>query len=123
MEEIRIHSQATYSPIALTDLALAAPIVSRVMARCDAPGRVLRAAALGVYVGSAVIDWFARPSVRIDFLGRSIETVPKTIHDERMRLTGQNGLPGYDQGFTNLLYTFETSDQARQRPPAAGRLR
>lgn len=314
MEEIRIPNQATYSPVALTDLAIAAPIVSRLLLGATLPGRVLQAAALGVYVGSALTDWFARQGVRrIDFqvefggdvdslspmpkaerelevttlaaivndhyeamtipraelanridghltgyiagitgqrvetsaevrsfglaklvfpfalgaydilsgdiaifqragvfephviahefchrkgywkelhaqvlaylamtasgdpalvqsarcerllrqlrvlsgdepreyrkvvdgaglrhelakqflslrpepssFGRSVETVLKTIYDERMRLTGQNGISDYDEGFTNLLYTFETTDAANQRPPAAGRLR
>ena len=36
-----------------------------------------------------------------------------------MRLTGQNGVSDYDLGFTNFLYTFETSDTARQVPPSA----
>lgn len=314
MEEIRIPNQATYAPVALTDVAVAAPIVSRLLLGATLPGRVLQAAALGVYVGSAVTDWFARQGVRrIDFrrefggdvdslekmpraereaevttlvgivndhydatslpraelatrvdrhltayiagitgqrvqtsaevrsfglaklvfpfalgaydifsgdiaifqgagvfephviahefchrkgywkelhaqtlgylamaasgdpvlvqsarcerllrhlrvlsgddpreyrrlveraglraelarqylglrkesssLERSIENVLKTIYDERMRLTGQNGISDYDLGFTNLLYTFETSEKARQQPPAAGRLR
>jgi hypothetical protein len=39
------------------------------------------------------------------------------VYDARMRLTGQNGISDYDLGFTNFLYTFETSRTARQRPP------
>jgi hypothetical protein len=42
------------------------------------------------------------------------------VYDGRMRLTGQNGISDYSLGFTNLLFTFETSATARQRPPAAG---
>jgi hypothetical protein len=39
-----------------------------------------------------------------------------------MRLTGQNGLSDYDVGFTDFLYTFETSATARQnRRPAEAR--
>lgn len=64
MEEIRIPNQATYSPIALTDLAIAAPLVSRLLLGATLPGRVLQAAALGAYVGSAVTDWFVRQGVR-----------------------------------------------------------
>jgi len=49
---------------------------------------------------------------------------PRTIGaDERIRLTGQNGLSDYDVGFTNFLYTFELSATTRQGPPAAGALR
>jgi hypothetical protein len=314
MDEIRIPNQATYSPIALTDLAIAAPILSRLLLGATLPGRVLQAAALGAYVGSAVTDWFVRQGVRRidfkqefgadvdvlepmpreererevqvltalvndhytaatlpraelaatianhltdyiaaitgqrvetsaevrsfglaklvfpfalgaydifsgdiaifqpggvfephviahefchrkgywkelhaqalaylamtasgdpllvqsarcerllrnvrvlsgddpdeydrlvaaaglrpelekDFLGvrpklsqfeKSVEGVLKTIYDERMKLTGQNGISDYDLGFTNFLYTFETGSGVRQRPPAAGRLR
>jgi hypothetical protein len=64
MEEIRIPNQATYSPIALTDLAIAAPLVSRLLLGATLPGRVLQAAALGAYVGSAVTDWVVRQGVR-----------------------------------------------------------
>ena len=54
---------------------------------------------------------------------REIEAVMKRLYDERMRLTGQNGLSDYDVGFTNFLYTFERSSRARQRPPGAGAVR
>ena len=39
------------------------------------------------------------------------------LYDRRMRLTRQNGISDYDLGFTNFLYTFETSATARQTPP------
>jgi hypothetical protein len=42
------------------------------------------------------------------------------VYDRRMRLTGQNGISDYSLGFTNFLFTFETSGTARQRPPVAG---
>jgi len=42
------------------------------------------------------------------------------LYERRMRLTGQNGVSDYDLGFTNFLYTFETSAIARQVPPSAG---
>jgi hypothetical protein len=44
----------------------------------------------------------------------------RQLYDLRMRATGQNGLSDYDLGFTDFLYTFETSRAARQRPPAGG---
>jgi hypothetical protein len=53
---------------------------------------------------------------------RQVAVVMRRIYDERMRLTGQNGLSDYDVGFTNFLYTFERGSTARQRPPAAGAL-
>jgi hypothetical protein len=54
---------------------------------------------------------------------RQIDLVMRRLYDERMRLTGQNGLSDYDAGFTNFLYTFELSSTARQTPPPAGAVR
>jgi len=56
-------------------------------------------------------------------LDRQLEVVMRRLYDERMRLTGQNGLSDYDVGFTNFLYSFELSSTARQQPPTAGALR
>ncbi|HEY7037697.1 MAG TPA: DUF3810 family protein [Methylomirabilota bacterium] len=53
-------------------------------------------------------------------VARRVEQGLRGVYDRRMRLTGQNGITDYSWGFTNLLYTFETSPAARQRPPAAG---
>jgi len=50
---------------------------------------------------------------------RRLEAGMRGLYDGRMRLTGQNGVSDYDLGFTNFLYTFETSASARQTPPAA----
>ena len=74
-----------------------------------------------------------RPELQTQFLGlnrdevlgaaaRQFETLMRRMYDERMRLTGQNGLSDYDVGFTNFLYTFELSTTARQKPPRAGHL-
>ena len=60
-----------------------------------------------------------RPSSGIE---KQVEQVMRKLYDERMRLTGQNGLSDYDVGFTNFLYTFELSSSARQKPPSAGHL-
>lgn len=69
MERIRIPNDATYSPVSLTDLLVAAPLVSRLLLRTTAPGRMVQAAALGLYVGSTFKDWIHRRAVRkIDFL-------------------------------------------------------
>lgn len=68
METVRIRNDATYSPIALTDLALAAPLLSRILLGATPVGRAVQAAALAVYAGSAVQDWQARRGVRkVDF--------------------------------------------------------
>lgn len=40
--------------------------------------------------------------------------VMKRVYDERLKLTGQNGLSDYDVGFTNFLWTFSRSHGARQ---------
>jgi Protein of unknown function (DUF3810) len=44
----------------------------------------------------------------------SVAEVMRTLYDERMKLTGQNGLSDYDEGFTNFLWTFARSESARQ---------
>jgi hypothetical protein len=49
----------------------------------------------------------------------SVSTVMKRIYDERLKLTGQNGLSDYDEGFTNFLWTFSRSGTARQEPRQA----
>jgi hypothetical protein len=81
-----------------------------------------------------VADLSLRPELQAQFLelergyptgpvDRQLEVVMRRLYDERMRLTGQNGLSDYDVGFTNFLYTFELSAAARHEPPAAGALR
>lgn len=75
-----------------------------------------------------------RPELRAQFLdlergaaqgtaSRQVEGLMRRMYDERMRLTGQNGLTDYDVGFTSFLYTFELSTTARQKPPAPRLLR
>ena len=44
----------------------------------------------------------------------SVSVVMKKLYDERMKLTGQNGISDYDVGFTNFLWTFTKSGGARQ---------
>jgi hypothetical protein len=69
MDHIRISNDATYFPVSLTDVMLAAPLVSRVVLGATLPGKVLQLAALGVYAASALQDWADRRGVRrIDFL-------------------------------------------------------
>jgi len=53
-------------------------------------------------------------------VGRRLEAGMRQLYGARMRVTGQTGISDYDLGFTNFLYTFETSTIARQTPPAAG---
>lgn len=48
---------------------------------------------------------------------RQVEAAMRRLYHLRMRATGQTGISDYDLGFTNFLYTFETSSTARQTPP------
>jgi hypothetical protein len=50
-------------------------------------------------------------------VGRGVDAGMRQVYDARMRMTGQAGVSDYDVGFTNFLYTFETSSTARQTPP------
>jgi hypothetical protein len=50
----------------------------------------------------------------------TVGAVMKRVYDERMKLTGQNGLSDYDEGFTNFLWTFAGSQRARQPRGQAG---
>jgi hypothetical protein len=53
-------------------------------------------------------------------VARRVDAGMRRVYDARMRVTGQRGISDYDLGFTNFLYTFETSTAARQAPPPAG---
>jgi hypothetical protein len=79
MDEIRIPNDATYAPFSLTDIIATAPLASRLLLGATLPGRVLSAAALGMYAGSAVKDWVSRRSMRwIDFqkeFGADVKTL------------------------------------------------
>ncbi|HET9949142.1 MAG TPA: DUF3810 family protein [Longimicrobiales bacterium] len=87
MEEIRIPNDATYAPFSLTDVIAAAPLASRLLLGASLPGRVLSAAALGLYAGSAVKDWVRRRDVRwIDFqkeFGADVRTLEPMPEAER----------------------------------------
>ena len=89
METVRIPNQATYSPISLTDLMVAAPLASRILLGATPPGRALQAVALGAYAGSVAVDWFARRNVRaIDFLdtfGADVKHLTPMPGEERER--------------------------------------
>ncbi len=38
----------------------------------------------------------------------------RTLYDQRLKLTGQNGISDYDVGFTNFLWTFSHTSWAAQ---------
>ena len=103
MERIEIPGDATYSPIALTDVLIAAPLASRILLGATLPGRILQAAALGYYAGSSVKDWIARAGVRrIDFLSEfgadvfDLEDTPPEVREREVRLLGEALNAGYD---------------------------
>jgi hypothetical protein len=67
-DEIRISNRATYWPVAPIDLVIGAPLVVRALLGVTPLGRVVQAAVLGAYLGSAVRDWHDRRGIRrIDF--------------------------------------------------------
>jgi hypothetical protein len=87
MDEIRIPNDATYAPVSLMDVIAAAPLASRLLLGATLPGRVLSAAALGLYAGSAVKDWSRRRDMKwIDFqkeFGCDVKTLEPMPEEER----------------------------------------
>jgi hypothetical protein len=51
-------------------------------------------------------------------VARRVERTMRALYDERMKLTGQNGISDYDLGFTNFLFSVETDATYRARVPA-----
>jgi hypothetical protein len=81
MDEIRIPNDATYAPFSLTDIIATAPLASRLLLGATLPGRVISAAAFGMYAGSAAKDWVSRRDMRwIDF-GKEFGCDVKTLSD------------------------------------------
>jgi len=87
METIRIPNTATYSPLSLMDVAIAAPLATRLLLGATVPGRMIQAAAIGAYAGSALADWIERSGTRkIDFLaefGADVKHLKTMPADER----------------------------------------
>jgi len=48
-----------------------------------------------------------------------VSTVMKALYEQRLKLTGQNGLSDYDEGFTNFLWTYGRAEGIKQDPAAA----
>jgi Protein of unknown function (DUF3810) len=104
MDEIRIPNDATYAPFSLTDVIATAPLASRILLGATLPGRVLSAAAFGMYAGSAVKDWVHRRDMRwIDFpkeFGcdvKTLDTMPDSARREEISALG----PRLEAGFTS----------------------
>jgi len=97
MERVRIPNEATYTPLPLLDMALIAPLLSKVLLRATFPGRVFQVAAMGVYAHSAFQDWMERRGVRkIDFLAefgadvKHLEEMPVSARREEIRLLAEH---------------------------------
>jgi hypothetical protein len=68
VDEVYIPNAATYWPVAPSDVVLGAPLAARLLFGATPLGRLVNAAALGAYLGSALRDWVARQDIRkIDF--------------------------------------------------------
>jgi hypothetical protein len=104
MDEIRIPNDATYAPFSLTDVIATAPIASRLLLGATLPGRVLSAAALGMYAGSAVKDWVSRRDMRwIDFekeFGCDVKTLDE-MPDADRRIEIERLAARLEEGFTS----------------------
>ncbi len=102
MDDINIPNDATYSPIALTDLLLVAPLASRILLGATLPGRAIQLAALGYYGVSVAKDWSIRQDMkRIDFqaeYGADVETLeeqPMDFRRQEVRELGEALNDGY----------------------------
>lgn len=92
MDELHIPNDATYAPFSLTDVIATAPLASRLLLGATLPGRVLSAAALGMYAGSALKDWSRRIDMRwIDFQAefgadvKTLESMPESARRDEIR--------------------------------------
>lgn len=92
-EEIRISNRATYWPVAPIDLVIGAPLVARVLLGVTPVGRVVQAAMLGAYLGSALRDWHDRRGLRkIDFrreFGADVHhltAMPREVRETEVRI-------------------------------------
>jgi hypothetical protein len=121
MDEIRIPNDATYAPFSLMDVIATAPLASRLLLGATLPGRVVSAAALGIYAGSAIKDWSRRRDMRwIDFqheFGADVSTLEPMPEEARrteiVRLAER----------LNDGYTAERMDQTHLARAVNARLR
>ncbi|MCI0432981.1 MAG: DUF3810 family protein [Gemmatimonadetes bacterium] len=104
MQTIRIPNEATYSPVSLTDIAIAAPLLSRIVLGTTLPGLALQTAAMVVYAGSAAQDWYQRLGVRrIDFMRefgadvRHLPALPRAAREAEMRILAERINDGYTE--------------------------
>ncbi len=104
MERIEIPGGASYSPVALTDVIVGAPLASRLLLGAAGPGQLASNVALGLYLSSSAVDWAARWGVRpIDFTEvfdadvKSLEAMPTEAREWEVRLLAS----AMNEGFTD----------------------
>jgi hypothetical protein len=102
MQDLRIPNDATYAPISLTDVIATAPLASRLLLGATLPGRILSAAALGMYAGSAVKDWLRRKDmVWVEFQAefgadvRTLEEMPPAARRQEVDRLAERLEGGY----------------------------
>ncbi|MEN0067647.1 MAG: DUF3810 family protein [Myxococcota bacterium] len=93
MERIEIPGGASYSPVALTDVIVGAPLASRLLLGAAGPGQLVSNVALGLYATSSAVDWASRWGVRpVDFKATydadvdSLEEMPEEAREWEVRL-------------------------------------
>jgi len=86
--EVRISNRATYWPVAPMDLVIGAPILARLLLRASPAGQIVQAAALALYIGSALQDWQDRRAVEsIDFgreFGADVQRLDEMSRDAHL---------------------------------------
>jgi len=114
MERIQIPGGASYSPVALTDIIMGAPVASRLLLGASGPGQLASNVALGLYLSSSAVDWAARWGVRpIDFKETfdadvdSLEEMPEEAREWEVRLLAS----AMNEDFTEE--TIERSELAK----------
>lgn len=102
METIRIPNLAAEAPVSLTDVIVAAPLVSRLLLRASPAGRLVQGAALGLYGASVATDWVLRLGVRkIDFLAtfgadvKHLKATPTEVREREAVELGQRLNDGF----------------------------
>lgn len=86
----------------------------RVLSGSDAGEFRRRIEAVGLRKELALQFLALRP--QLDPIATRLDTAMRALYDQRMRLTGQNGISDYDRGFTDFLYTVETRGTGRRTP-------
>jgi hypothetical protein len=102
MDTVRIPNEATYTPVSLTDVAIAAPLLSRLVLGATLPGVALQTAAMVMYAGSAFQDWVERQGIRkVEFLAEygsdvnHMEEMPRALREAELHVIARRLNEGY----------------------------